>query len=245
MISKIIQIGNKVEFTKVQSTLSDNLNSGAKKKVYISQVYEVIDETRIKVAMPIENGHIVAVSTNTRLDACFYTPKGLYNGRVAVVERMKEDNLHVMIIELMYELEKFQRRQYYRLNCTMDLQHRIMSEEESASFLETGEVPENNQVLGLKSGVALDFSGGGVRFVSNDKYNKNDLIFIKLKISYDDTYRVYLLAGRVIASAEGKNRRNYEHRIEFIGLDSKTREEIIRYIFREERRQRQMDIDAR
>ena len=196
--------------------------------------------------MPIENGHVVAVSPNTRLDACFYTAKGLYHGRVVVVERMKEANMHVMTVELQYELKKFQRRQYYRLSCTMDLQYRPMDDEEKENFLKTKELPEPERVYDLMDGVALDFSGGGIRFISRAKYEKNDLMYIKLKISYEDACRIYLLVGKVVASAEGKNgRKNYENRVEFIELDSKIREEIIRYIFREERRQRKMDLDIR
>ena len=98
MVSKIVNIGNKVEFTRVQSAQKNNENSSLRKKVYVSQVYDIIDETKLKVAMPIENGHIVAVSTNTRLDACFYTSKGLYHGRVVVIESMKENNIYSMIV---------------------------------------------------------------------------------------------------------------------------------------------------
>lgn len=75
MLSKVLSIGDKVEFTRVQAVQSD---ASMRKKVYVSQIYEVVDETRVKVGMPIENGHIVALAPNTRLDACFYTAKGLY-----------------------------------------------------------------------------------------------------------------------------------------------------------------------
>jgi c-di-GMP-binding flagellar brake protein YcgR len=50
--------------------------------------------------------------------------------------------------------------------------------------------------------------------------------------------------GRVISSAPARNGRgNIENRIEFVGMNSKVREEIIRYIFREERKQRQKSLD--
>lgn len=241
MVAKVIGIGNKVEFTKIQPVQNNDENAGIKKKIYVSQVYDIVDDTRIKVSMPIENGHVVALAPNTRLDACFYTKKGLYHGRIVVVERMKEDNLHVMIIELQYELKKFQRRQYYRLSCTMDLQYRLMEDEEISRFIEKKELPYVDEVHNLKYGVALDFSGGGVRFISDTKYSKNNLMFIRLEISYDEESRLYLLVGRVVTSTEGKNgRNNYENRVEFLEMENKVREEIIRYIFREERRQRKM-----
>ena len=242
MVSKILSVGDKVELTKVQSAQSD---ASIKKKVYVSQIYEVVDETKVKVGMPIENGHIVAISPNTRLDACFYTAKGLYHGRVVVVERMREHNIYVMVIELQYELKKFQRRQYYRLNCTMDVLHRLMEEQEQDDFINKGIVPEEENIKGFSAGVALDFSGGGIRFISQERYTKGDLLVIRLKISYDVEYKIYSVVGRVISSAPSKNgRSNIENRVEFVDLNSKVREEIIKYIFQEERKQRQKSLDA-
>lgn len=242
MLSKVLSVGDKVELTRVQAAQSD---ASMRKKVYVSQIYEVVDETRVKVGMPIENGHIVALAPNTRLDACFYTAKGLYHGRVIVVERMREHNIYVMVVELQYELKKFQRRQYYRLNCTMDLLHRPMEEEEQELFINKGMAPDDSNIVGFKNGIALDFSGGGIRFISQEKYNKEDLIVIRLKISYDDEYKIYSVVSRVISSIPAKNgRENIEHRVEFVDLDSKIREEIIRYIFREERKQRQKSLDV-
>lgn len=248
MVSKIIGIGNKVEFTKVESIRGgkDSVKDILKKKVYLSKVCDIIDDTKIKVTMPIESGHIVAVSPNTKLDACFYTTKGLYHGRVLVVERMKEDNIYMMVVELQYELEKFQRRQYYRLSCTMDLQFRRMEEEEVVNFTQYKEIPDERELKLLHEGVALDFSGGGVRFVSDERYNKDDLLLVRLRISYEDTYKVYVLVGKVIATSEGKNgRKKYESRVEFLDVSSRIREEIIKYIFLEERKQRKSDYSMR
>ena len=242
MLSNVLKVGDKVELTRVQAAQGD---AGTRKKVYVSQIYEVVDDTRVKVGMPIENGHIVALAPKTRLDACFYTARGLYHGRVVVVERMRENNIYVMVVELQYELKKFQRRQYYRLNCTMDLLHRPLDEEEIELFDNKGIIPDIDEIKGFKNGVALDFSGGGIRFISLEKYSKEDLIVVRLKISYEDEFKIYSIVGRVISSAPARNGRgNIENRIEFVGMNSKVREEIIRYIFREERKQRQKSLDV-
>ena len=78
-----------------------------------------------------------------------------------------------------------------------------------------------------------------------ERYIKEDLIVIRLKISYDDEYKIYSIVSRIISSIPAKNgRENIENRVEFVDLDSKVREEIIRYIFREERKQRQKSLDV-
>lgn len=244
MVSKYLSVGNKVELTKVQSAQSEE--PSVKRKVYVSQVYDIVDDTKVKLGMPIENGHVVAIPPRTRLNACFYTAKGLYHGRVVVVERMREANMYLMVVELQYELKKFQRRQYYRLSCTMDLLYRPMEEEEIKDFIEHGDIPDVSQLQGYLNGVALDFSGGGIRFISQEKYAKEDLILIRLKISYGDVCKIYVLPGRIIASIEGKSAvKRYENRVEFVGINSRIREEIIQYIFMEERRQRQKNVDSR
>lgn len=243
-MSKVLSIGNRVEFTEANSRrMDDNPDSIVKKKIYTSLVTDIVDETKIKVTMPIEGGHIVALSLNTKLDACFYTSKGLYHGRVIVIERMKQSNIFEMVVELQYELKKYQRRQYYRLNCTMDLSYREMSEEEYKVFEEKNIIPHEDELFGLVEGACLDFSGGGIRFLSAEKYKKNDFLFLKLKIAYDEEKKVYILVGRVISSVEGKNNRKfYENRVEFIKIPNRVREEIIKYIFMEERRQRKSDV---
>ena len=241
MVSNVLKVGDKVELTKVQAAQSD---ASVRKKVYISQIYEIMDDSRVKIGMPIENGHLVAMAPRTRLDACFYTARGLYHGRVIVVERMRENNIYVMVVEIQYELTKFQRRQYYRLNCTMDLLHRPMEEEEKDLFVNKSIIPDSDDIKGFINGIALDFSGGGVRFISLEKYGKDELIVVRLKICYEDEYKIYSVVGRVVSSVPAKNGRgNIENRVEFVDLNSKIREEIIRYIFREERKQRQKSLE--
>ena len=51
MLSKIIGVGNKIELLRVSG--SNNPSNGEGQKVYVSQVYEIIDEDRIKIAIPL------------------------------------------------------------------------------------------------------------------------------------------------------------------------------------------------
>ena len=95
MIEKILSEGNKIEFTKVNSFKGYSVDEGrADKKVYVSQVFEIIDEYRLKIGVPIIGGKILLVPQNVKIDVCFYTSKGLYQGRAIVVDRFKEGNLY-------------------------------------------------------------------------------------------------------------------------------------------------------
>ena len=81
MVERIITEGSKVELQRLAS-VAQNRREGTDKEVktYYSLVSEVLDEDRIKITMPLEKGRIVSLSVNSRYNACFYTPHGLYQG---------------------------------------------------------------------------------------------------------------------------------------------------------------------
>lgn len=241
MIEKILSEGNKIEFTKVNSFKGYSVDEGrADKKVYVSQVFEIIDEYRLKIGVPIIGGKILLVPQNVKIDVCFYTSKGLYQGRAIVVDRFKEGNLYVMVIEMLTELQKYQRRQYFRLNCTMDIMFRKFTEEELAAYMHTGKVDTQVSENGLyNNAIALDISGGGIRFITSVELEREQMIFVNLQIAYEDEKKKYSLVGKVLESYPAKNKRDfYESRVEYCNMSGAVREQIIKYIFEQERKMR-------
>lgn len=236
MLKRIISEGSKVELQR-SSPLSKKKEDG-KVKTYYSLVSEVMDDNRIKIIMPLEKGKIVLLPVNARYNVCFYTPNGLYQGRVLIVDRYKEESVYMMVIELISDLAKFQRRQYYRLGCTMDMEYKKIEENEE----EYEDRSKRNIITDDKDfieGTALDISGGGMRFVSRQSLAKGDSIFIILEIQYGDEKKEYGLNARVVTSEALANQTGrYEHRIEYKRMSGKVRESLIKYIFNEERRQR-------
>ncbi len=147
--------------------------------------------------------------------------------------------MFILIVEVQTELKKFQRRQYFRLSCTMDMQYKILSEEEVSSFQDGQQ--EIVMDIGFQDGVALDISGGGIRFTSEEKLDNDKMVLVSLEIPLD-RQSIYLMMGRVISSNLIPNKDNlYEHRVEYQELDRKIRENLIHFIFEEERRQRKKE----
>ncbi len=235
MLSKILKVGDKIELTRV--TVIQDIVKDNDKRVFISQLLDIVDEERLKIGMPIEGGKIIPFSIGAKLDACFYTPNGLYQGRLLVTDRYKEGNIFMLVVELTTDLLKYQRRQYYRLGCTIDIRYRILTKEEVEKFEKEGiEIEEDGY---FNEGTALDISGGGMRFVSDAIHEKNEEMIIILKVEYDDIEKKYGLLGKVVSSSRVRNRENtYEHRVEYSNMQGGTREALIKYIFQEERRQR-------
>lgn len=236
MLQGVITEGSKVELQRASSVSQKKENSEI--KTYYSLVSEVIGSNRIKITMPLEKGKIVLLPVNVRYNACFYTPNGLYQGRVLIVDRYKDESIYMLVVELISELVKFQRRQYYRLGCTMDMQYKKIEKNQK----EYEDQSENNGIIDDKDfieGTALDISGGGMRFVSNRSLSEGDSIFVVLEIQYESEKKEYGLNARVVTSEPLANQiGRYEHRIEYKEMSGKVRESLIKYIFDEERRQR-------
>ena len=91
-----------------------------------------------------------------------------------------------------------------------------------------------------KKGTIVDISGGGVRFVTNEQLEEGRAVLIIVMLQTQTGEKQYYLPGYILRSTKLLNRDNmYENRLKFIIRDDKIREEIIRYIFAEERKARQ------
>lgn len=91
----------------------------------------------------------------------------------------------------------------------------------------------------MKRGVIVDISGGGLRFVSRQPFQEGNILYLRFRLPFNDKEKEFKLAARVILSREIEKRQNeYENRVKFLYIDNITREEIIKYIFNEERKNR-------
>lgn len=242
MVEKIITEGSKIELQRLSSITKSQKDDTVEIKTYYSLVSEVIDEDRMKITMPLEKGRVVPLPVNGRYNACFYTPNGLYQGRIIVVDRFKEANIYMLVVELTSDLVKFQRRQYYRLGCTMDIKYKVITEQDEKEFVGENQNKEDQEQY--IEGTALDISGGGMRFVSNNKIEIGNYIFVIVEIQYENDIKKYGMNAVVISSEALANREGkFEHRIEYKNMDGKVREALIKYIFDEERRQRRKEFE--
>ena len=98
--------------------------------------------------------------------------------------------------------------------------------------------------LQFKPAVIADISGGGLRFISNYTYNAGDYIYCTYALNIRGKDKMYSLAGKVLSVYELKDKPGtYEHRVQYVNMDVDEREEIIKYIFEEERRQRHKSVN--
>lgn len=233
MLSRIITPGNRIEITKPV-----NQKKEEKTRPYISQVYDILEDEQIKIAMPMVEGKVIPLPLHGRYNLCFYTTGGLYQAKAVITDRYKEDGLYILIVELASELKKFQRRQYFRLEYAMDIKFRIVTDDELAAAISSESEMKYLSTFGMLDGISLDISGGGIRFTSHEEVGKDSNIILSINIGITEE-NILGIAANIISAGKVLNRdKIYEYRAEFVGMKNSEREKLIRFIFDMERRLR-------
>lgn len=238
MLSKYVAPGSKLEIQAVERV--KYVDETEKKKVYQTSVYDVLSEDRLEIFMPMEKSKLILLPVDVEYDLYFYTPGGLYQCFARVVDRYKSDSKFILLLELTSNLRKFQRREYYRLSCALEMNARLLEKEE----IQAVEKNDNYLVPGLplKRSIIVDISGGGIRFVGDYAYEPDGLICCKYHLLVDGKSKEYTLIARIITVRELEDRPGvYEHRAQYINIDTLDREEIIKFIFEEERKHRKRE----
>lgn len=239
MLSDYILPGNRIEIQAVERVKLANENEG--KRVYTSQVRDILSDDQIEVFMPMEKTKLILLPVNTEFDLYFYTSNGLYQCFATVLDRYKDGNQYVLLMELTSNLRKFQRREYYRLSCALEMSARPLEKEEKDAMDKNSDlflVPG----LPLKRSVVVDISGGGIRFISSYQYEPNSFMYCKYNLIIEGVSKEYTLITKILSSRELDNRPGvFEHRAQYVDIDTYEREEIIRFIFEEERKHRKRE----
>ena len=121
-----ISIGNKIELVM----LDDIIKNESNKKVYVSKIFDILPGNKLQIAMPIFEGKIVPLSVSDKYSACFYTDKGLLQCNVIITSRYKDGHMFFLEVLILGQLEKVQRRQFYRYVCKLNAKIRVVSDQE-------------------------------------------------------------------------------------------------------------------
>ena len=144
--------------------------------------------------------------------------------------------MHMITVDLLSGLQKMQRRTYYRFPCAFEMRCRELSDYEllaaaSNSFYEL------NPNIPLKKAVIVDISGGGIRFVSEEVFEEGAILYASFRLPGQKSAEEYGVCIKILRFKKLENRQDtFEYRSQYTIIDEDDREDIIRYIFEEERR---------
>ena len=215
MISKAVKVGDKVELIK--KTHIENLQHS-----FYSVIQEIRGQDKIIIAAPMEKGKIIPLEIEGDYYLCVYTDRGLYRCEITVTNRSKDNNFFTTTLQVNTKMQKYQRRQYYRLDCVLTFQYKNESKDE------------------WNEGTILDISGGGIRFVSNCQLSSVDHVLCHIILNLENEKKHIYVSGEIVDSDE-IDYHAYETRAAFEDISDEVREIIIKFVFDEERKKRKRE----
>ena len=196
MISNFIEPGNKIEIQMVEQQ-----NQGEEpSQIYVSQIQDILSENQMEIMMPMEKTKLILLPVDREYNLVIYGGSNLYQCFARVIDRYKSNNIYTLVVELTSNLRKYQRREYYRFSCALEMNSRKLEEEEIRAIEEKD--PYSNLIPGLplKRSVIEDISGGGLRFLSTHPYEPGSLIYIGYNLLVGGKKKEYELVGKVLSS---------------------------------------------
>lgn len=244
-LSDVITPGNKIDIKMLHEQHQEE-NGGETAKIYQSAVSDVFSDTELEILMPTNGGRMILFQMNQECSFVFYTKGGMYRCRAQVIQRYRKENFYLLRIKIESELERFQRREFFRISYIEPLKYYEITEE--VANLPTTErlfeeIQKPEYIDQKHEGTIQNISGGGVRFLSDQALEKDQNILMVLRLTNEYTDETFYLVGKVVASEKHPERTGvYFHRIKFLFRDTRDREKIVRFVFEEERRIRRKEI---
>lgn len=242
MIQGVLHVGDKVEI-RIQMEVAQENKTGTKARVFQSQILDYKDNGDLELAMPINSGKLVLLPLELRYEFIFIDRNySMHKAEGSILERYKSQNRFMILVRLRSTPERFQRRQFFRLTCTMDVFFWKITEEQSR--LGTAEkiladLVSKDQAKYEISAKTVDISGGGARFVTTEEMEENQYLLMCIHLKSEERDEQIMIPGRVLAAEKmGTALVTWRCRISFVNSNKKISESIVQFVFAEERKHR-------
>ena len=244
MRTDVLSVGDKVEI-RIMVEVAQERKTGVAPRVFKSQLLDIKENGDLELAMPFSGSKIVLLPLELRYEFVFAGKESvLYKAEGQIAERYKSENRFMIRVRLSTELEKIQRRAFFRLECSMDVSFWMITEEQmtlpnvEAILSELQQSPDYiNQQIRART---IDISGGGARFQTEYPLEDGQCLLMCINLKSDEKDEQITVPGRVLTSEQIKTEHHtvYRSRIVFVNSDKKVNEAIVRFVFSEERKYR-------
>lgn len=204
-----IKTGNRVEIYLV-SEKDDKFK-------YTSLVEKNYENGKLLLYIPMMYGKIIKLPVGKEYLFAFVTEEGIIKYQALISDYIYEDDFNFMLVEIVSEIEKIQRREFFRFDCVLPLKFTTSGNETENSFFE---------------GTVRDLGEGGIRFLSNAEVDVDSKIefFITLNSEQASSNGV-ILQRQEYPKSDFK----YQYRAQFQDLNDSEKDKILKYIFLEQR----------
>lgn len=230
MSAGLINPGDKIDITSLHQSNG---------KTYKSSVFDLIGDNELEIGMPTDEGRMVLFQIGFACQFYIYTSKGLYSCEALVTNRYKKDNFYLLSVKITSGLKKYQRRDFYRVECGVDFVYYHISAE--IAKMQTTEdlfeeITNPKYIDQKKLATTRDISGGGVRFSVGEKLEVGDRLLFVIRLTNEKVDHTFYLVAEVIDCAPiEKVKDRWVARAKWDFKDVKDRDLIVRFVFEEDR----------
>lgn len=181
---------------------------GQEKTIYYSSRIEAVDQNEVWIATPQEKGVLVPVGVGEELEVYLVGDNEVFYFRCRVKNRVKKGNIAYLILNMPQEVVRKQRREYVRFNVALPV------------LLKKGDK--------TLEATTKNVSGGGMLVHLDDKKNV-------LEVQEEVFFCLHMNGGEIVGKAEVVRKDEpHLYGFRFTTISDKDREEIVRYIFKQQ-----------
>lgn len=254
-IDEILSIGDKVTIIITQEYAHEQ-NGGEKAKRFLSSIFDIKSDGTIVMDMPVVQRKLVALSTGLRYTFIFTVEKdnekNFYISQGELISRYRQGNFFLIDARLSFPLKKFQRREFFRLDCSLKSIGVALGDDfDPQQIIDAGQflLEHINDGYQVAHGIISNISGGGALLLTDEDFRDSKFILLRVifnedtdeeKTSENEDDTMELLAN-ILEKNYNEESKKYSYRLMFVFKNPKFRERIIKYVFDEQRRQRKKE----
>lgn len=192
-------------------------------KPYKALIIDIQDDF-LQINVPVYDGDYLMLHSKEKIEINSYLEDGgCFNFNTEVISRGKEGNIIYYRLSKPFNIQKIQRRNFFRVSLTDDINFKKITLVKEEDF---DNIP-------YKRGLMVDLSAGGLKLKTGENIKKDDLLLVKMKIN-----EVELELKCDIVRIENTADREVLCGLRFMEILSAQSELIVRELFKIIRRQR-------
>lgn len=221
--SKVIKVGERVEVS---------ISTDAENNSYSSRI-EDYDTDELIMAMPMREGYPIIPMTGSVVHVTLLTNMCMYRFAAVYIGK-KADPIPVWVVSMPREVEKYQRRQFVRVEVMLPVKIRIEETTEDGEKVLSAPVPCYSR----------DISGGGMRIVSKQKIRRGAVLQVETGrlpfLGFLNTRCEVVRCAKPASAADV-----YWIGVKFLEISPQEQSRLVRFIFDRQREilSRRVEVD--
>ena len=172
---------------------------------------EEVGERILAVGAPFDHGEVVPLREGTKVKLTFWDEAAAYSFEGKIMQRIAVP-IPMFVLELPDSVAKVQRRNYVRVPALYPVSFRSVTKEGLSD---------------IQKGTMLDLSGGGMRFLTEDRVENKSLLYALLSLPKGDLGTPV----RVCRAEKIEDSKHYTVSVEFHDISERERDQIVRCVF--------------